>query len=275
MKVAVVGLGLMGGSFAMAIKESKFVSKVYGYDLNKKHKKKALKLELVSEICSKEELLEMDVIVLAIPVDGIISMLNDLKKVNKNCTIIDFGSTKSKIVHHCPKSIRKNLVASHPMTGTEKSGPTACIKELYKDKIMVICDGLDSGNFQRGVAEKLFDFVGSKVVYMESHDHDLHAAFISHLPHIISFSLANSVMNQENPSAILTLAAGGFKDMSRIAKSNPQMWKDIFRQNKENVLKSLEQFQRQIDMSKDILISEDWDSLESWMIDANRLHDIL
>jgi prephenate dehydrogenase len=275
MKVAVVGLGLMGGSFAMAIKESKFVSKVYGYDLNKKHKKKALKLELVSEICSKEELLEMDVIVLAIPVDGIISMLNDLKKVNKNCTIIDFGSTKSIIVHHCPKSIRKNLVASHPMTGTEKSGPTACIKELYKDKIMVICDGLDSGNFQRGVAEKLFDFVGSKVVYMESHDHDLHAAFISHLPHIISFSLANSVMNQENPSAILTLAAGGFKDMSRIAKSNPQMWKDIFRQNKENVLKSLEQFQRQIDMSKDILISEDWDSLESWMIDANRLHDIL
>jgi prephenate dehydrogenase len=275
MRVAIVGLGLIGGSFGCAIQSANFVSSVYGYDLNETHKSQALSLGLIDEICSKDDLLDMDVIVLAIPVDGIISMLKELENVNKNCTIIDFGSTKSKIVKNCPPKIRHNLVASHPMTGTEKSGPTAFVKELYKDKIMVICDALDSGHFQKEVAEKLFQFLGANIVYMESNDHDFHAAFISHLPHVISFSLANSVMIQEDPSAILTLAAGGFKDMSRIAKSNPQMWKDIFRQNRDNLLKSLEHFELQLQKSKELLKNDDFENLEKWMSDANKLHDIL
>jgi prephenate dehydrogenase len=275
MKIAIVGLGLMGGSLGLALQKAEFISKIYGYDRNQKHKDEALKLGLIKSLCTEDELLNMDIIVLAIPVDGIISTLNKLQNVDKNCTIIDFGSTKSKIIHNCPKNIRKNLVASHPMTGTEKSGPTASLEKLYENKIMVICDPLDSGQFQREVSEKIFNFINANIVYMESKDHDIHASFISHLPHIISFSLANSVMKQENPSDILTLAAGGFKDMSRIAKSNPYMWKDIFRQNRDNLLKSIEEFQAELDKSKKMLKDENWEDLSLWMTDANKLHDIL
>ena len=275
MNIVIIGLGLMGGSLGVALQKANFISNIYGYDRNLSHQKEALKLNLIHQLCNEEDFIKMDIIILAIPVDGIISILNNLKNIKKGCTIIDFGSTKLKIINHCPKEIRKNLIASHPMTGTEKSGPSASLKNLYKNKIIVLCNIEESGNYQKEIAEKIFKYIEATIVYMDAEEHDFHASFISHLPHIISFSLANSVMKQENPSAILTLAAGGFKDMSRIAKSNPNMWNDIFRQNKDNLLEAINDFEIELNKSKKMLESNNWDELGNWMSDANKLHDIL
>ncbi len=275
MVCAIVGLGLMGGSFGLATRN--YFTKIIGVDHNKSHCKDALKLGLVDEIVELKDLEKADVIILAIPIRGIISVLNKLSKLSlkKDVTIIDFGSTKESIIKECPKNIRKNLVASHPMTGTEYSGPNAAIADLYKNKIMVVCDIEDSGEKQVETAFDIFKFLEMKVKIMNSKEHDRHAAFISHMPHIVSFSIANSVLNQEDREHIVTLAAGGFKDMSRLAKSNPEMWGDIFRENKKNLLDSIEAFKKELKKAKDMIENEKWEELKRWMAKGNELHKIM
>ena len=275
MVCCIVGLGLMGGSFALATKG--YFNKIIGIDHNLEHKKEALKLGLVDEIGEFKNIEKSDVLVLAIPIRGIISALKEISllKLNKKLTIIDFGSTKKTIIEECPKNIRKNLVASHPMAGTEYSGPTAAIEDLYKNKIMVVCNKEESGNYQLKVAENIFKFLKMKIKYMDANEHDRHAAFISHMPHIVSFSLANAVLNQEDKEHIVTLAAGGFKDMSRLAKSNPHMWNDIFKENKKNLLDSIESFENELKKAKKMIENDEWEKLEQWMRVGNMLHKIM
>ncbi|WP_331775296.1 prephenate dehydrogenase [Sulfurospirillum sp. 1612] len=275
MKVGIVGLGLMGGSLGLALRHIKFVSKVVGFDHNITHCEEALKFGLVEEIVSFEEIKQCDIIFLAIPVEAIIKVLQDLKDVPKNTTIVDLGGTKALIIEKTPKEIRENLVAAHPMTGTEKFGPSAAIEELYHDKVVVLCDMEHSGAVHKDRAVQLFSHIGMKIVFMNPVNHDKHAAFISHLPHAISYALANSVMSQEDPKSILILAAGGFKDMSRVAKSSPLMWADIFKQNRDNLLKSLEVFEQELDRCKKMVQEENWTELEGWMGKATTLHKIL
>jgi prephenate dehydrogenase len=276
MKIGIIGLGLMGGSLGIAIK-AKFPSyHIIGLDHNETHCKEALEIGLVDSITSSiEAIKECDVILLSIPVDGIISVLSTLEGVSEDCTIIDLGSTKAKIVASVPPSIRSNFVAGHPMTGTEKFGPTAAIDDLYIDKVTVLCNIEDSGEHQREVTIALFEGVGMKLVFMDAVEHDRHAAFISHMPHALSYAIANSVMSQEDSSSIIALAGGGFRDMSRIAKSSPFMWEDIFRQNKDNLLVSIEYFSKELKKCQNMIENEEWEELNSWMSDANRLHDIL
>jgi len=275
-KMGIVGLGLMGGSFSMALQESTEKFYFIGLDHNKKHCHEALKLGLVDEIVYKlDEIKKCDIIILTIPVDGIISIAKELNNLDKNCTIIDFGSTKKKISDSIPDNIRENFVTSHPMTGTEKFGPSAAIPDLYTHKIVVLCDMQKSGIHQQNVAKKLFSDIDMKLAFMGAQEHDRHAAFISHMPHAISYALANAVMEQENPQSILALAAGGFKDMSRIAKSSPNMWEDIFKQNRDNMLESISTFQNELEKCKEMIENESWNELNSWMQDANKLHDIL
>ena len=275
MVCCIVGLGLMGGSFALATKG--YFNKIIGIDHNLEHKKEALKLGLVDEIGDFKDIEKSDVLVLAIPIRGIISALKEISllKLNKKLTIIDFGSTKKTIIEECPKNIRKNLVASHPMAGTEYSGPTAAIEDLYENKIMVVCNKEESGNYQLKVAENIFKFLKMKIKYMDANEHDRHAAFISHMPHIVSFSLANAVLNQEDKEHIVTLAAGGFKDMSRLAKSNPHMWNDIFKENKKNLLDSIESFENELKKAKKMIENDEWEKLEQWMRVGNMLHKIM
>ncbi len=275
MVCCIVGLGLMGGSFALATKG--YFNKIIGIDHNLEHKKEALKLGLVDEIGDFKDIEKIDVLILAIPIRGIISSLKEISllKLNKKLTIIDFGSTKKTIIEECPKNIRKNLVASHPMAGTEYSGPTAAIEDLYKNKIMVVCNKEESGNYQLKVAENIFKFLKMKIKYMDANEHDRHAAFISHMPHIVSFSLANAVLNQEDKEHIVTLAAGGFKDMSRLAKSNPHMWNDIFKENKKNLLDSIESFENELKKAKKMIENDEWEKLEQWMRVGNMLHKIM
>ena len=274
-KFGIVGLGLMGGSFAKVIKKYNLSSLVVGYDHNKEHQKQALELGLVQKIVDLDGLKDCDIIVLAIPVDASISFLNSFGSVNEQTTIIDFGGTKELIVNNIPTELKDNFIAGHPMTGTEKFGPKAAIDGLYEDKIMVLCDLENSKEFHKKRIIKIFETIKMKLVFMKSKDHDRHACYMSHLPHAISFALANVVMNQEDPNNIISLAAGGFKDMSRIAKSSPLMWADIFKQNRKNLLESIYLYEEQFALIKKMVEDEDYDSMIKWMGKANTLHDIL
>ncbi len=274
MNIAIIGLGLMGGSLALSLKEKDFVEKIVGYDHNEEHKKQALELGLVEEIVSFEEVKKCDVIFLAIPVDGVIASLDKMKDVSAECTLIDLGGTKAKIVASVPEQIRKNFVAAHPMTGTENFGPSAALEGLYDDKIVVLCDLEESGKHQVSVAKKIFKSLKMKKIFMGANAHDRHAAFISHMPHAISYSIANAVMKQENKHNILALAAGGYRSMSRLAKSSPYMWEDIFRQNKTNLLEAITVFQEELDQLKSAIERDDWERVHQEMADGNKLHDI-
>jgi prephenate dehydrogenase len=275
MVAGIVGLGLMGGSMGLALKSIPHINKVVGYDHNPTHCDEALKHHLVDEIVSWEQLKQSDVIFLAIPVEGIIKVLESFTDLSPECTIIDLGSTKEKIVENIPPQIRHNVVAAHPMTGTEKFGPSAALPNLYRDKIVVLCNLDESGEHQRKIAWSLFEAIGMKIVTMDAKEHDRHAAYISHLPHAISYSLANAVMAQEDAKNILILAAGGFRDMSRLAKSSPIMWEEIFKQNRTNLLEAMDHFEEELKRCRKLINDGDWDGLRRWMEDANKLHDIL
>ena len=275
-KVGFVGLGLMGGSLSMALKKTSKDYYFIGLDHNTLHCSQAMEIGLVDEIASSlESLKNCDIIFLSIPVDGIISVTQSLGTLAPECTVIDLGSTKEKISLSIPNEIRQNFVAAHPMTGTEKFGPQAAIDDLYTDKVVVLCDLEKSGAHQEKVAKALFTDIGMNIVCMDAKEHDRHAAFISHMPHALSYSLANSVMKQEASKSIIALAGGGFKDMSRIAKSSPNMWEDIFRQNKSNVLEAINAFQSELKKCQRMVENEEWEALNHWMEDANTLHDIL
>jgi prephenate dehydrogenase len=276
MVLGVVGLGLMGGSFALFAKKSLLFSKVVGVDRNKTHQQESLSLGIVDEIVEFKELKKCDVILLAIPIKGIINSLKELSKLNikDSTTIIDFGSTKETIINSTPKNIRKNLVASHPMAGTEFSGPSAAQENLYKNKIIVISDIENSGEVQKDIAIKIFSQMEMLIKFMTPKEHDRHAAFISHMPHIVSYSIANSVLKQEDKTHIVALAGGGFRDMSRLAKSSPDMWRDIFIENRDNLIDSLNAFRDEIKIARKMIKNEKWDELYEWMQTGNKLYDI-
>ncbi|MCT7524841.1 prephenate dehydrogenase [Aliarcobacter cryaerophilus] len=276
MNIGIIGLGLMGGSLAKAVKRYGISKKVYGFTNSEKNKKEIEELGLVDELVDLETLKKVsDVIILSIPVDAIISMFPNFLDINEKTTIIDMGSTKEYIVKNIPSKIRKNFIAAHPMTGTEKNGPKAAIDNLYEGKTVVLCDLEDNANMHVNKAFKIFQEIGMRIVVMNSHEHDVNACYISHLPHLISFSLANTVMSHQNPKEIIALAAGGFKDMSRIAKSSPRMWGDIFKQNRENMLESIKSFEDQMNEAKKMIEEERYEDLENWMKKANSLHEIL
>ena len=276
MNIGIIGLGLMGGSLAKAVKRYGISKKVYGFTNSEKNKKEIEELGLVDELVDLETLKKVsDVIILSIPVDAIIAMFPNFLDIDEKTTIIDMGSTKEYIVKNIPAKIRKNFVAAHPMTGTEKSGPKAAIDNLYEGKTVVLCDLEDNANMHVNKAFKIFQEIGMRIVVMNSHEHDVNACYISHLPHLISFSLANTVMSYQNPKEIIALAAGGFKDMSRIAKSSPRMWGDIFKQNRENMLESIKSFEDQMNEAKKMIEEERYEDLENWMKKANSLHEIL
>ena len=276
MNIGIIGLGLMGGSLGLALKKFSNKYHIIGYDNNKRHQKEAISLNLVDEIYDKfEDIKGCEVIFLTIPVDAIITTINKLRDISKDRTIIDFGSSKSKISNSISKDIRELVVTAHPMTGTEKFGPTASVDGLYRDKIMVICDREKSGELQLNRAIEIFNDIEAKIIFMGADEHDRHAAFISHMPHAVSYAIANSVMKQEDSTNIIALAGGGFRSMSRIAKSSPNMWEDIFRQNRENLIEAIDAFSRELDICREMIEKREWKALHQWMLEANTLHNIL
>ena len=276
MKIGIIGLGLIGGSLGLCLKSTKIISAVYGCDISRENEKEALRLGLVHEILSLEQMKQScDAIFLAIPVEAIIETLQKLSDCRSETTIIDLGSTKFKILQSCPPQIRRNFIAAHPMAGTENSGPQAAFKELLNGAVVVICDdhGADEVHIKRVV--EIFSFAGMKIVFMDAKSHDHHVALISHLPHAISYSLVNSVLKEENRRNIINLAGGSFSGMSRIAKSSPQMWVDIFKQNRTNLLCAIDAFKNELEICVGMIRDERWDELEAWMYEARKLRDII
>ena len=274
-KIGIIGLGLIGSSMALVLRDYLKNSIIYGYDINEKNSKDAKKLNIVDKLSKLKTIQKCDLIILAIPVDEIIKTIKEIKKLKKNTTIIDLGSTKESIIKNIPKTIRKNYIASHPMAGKEKFGPKEANKDIFTSKTMIICDIKNTGSYQKKLAKELFNFMKMKIIYMKAKEHDKHASFISHLPHLISFCLTNTVLKQENKKNILSLASGGFRDMSRLAKSSNKMWEDIFRQNKDNVLNSLDSFNKEIEEFKKALIDNNWEEIKEKMRKCKELENIL
>lgn len=272
MQISIIGLGLMGGSIGLALQKQSLTHEVSGYDANEEHSKEALSRGLVTKIVSLNDALKSEVVILATPVDVCINILEGFSTTSPTQTIIDLGSTKEKISNAIKEEIRKNFVAAHPMTGTEYSGPKAAKEELYEGSTVVLCDLEKSGEHQAKIAKDIFGDLDMKIIEMGASTHDLHAAYISHLPHIISFSLASTVLSKENPQDILSMAAGGFRDMSRLAKSRPDLWTQIFRQNKTNLLESIELFEENLGELKKLIKAEEWDMLRNKLEYANKLH---
>lgn len=275
MKVGIIGLGLMGGSLGLCLKENKLISSVYGLDLDAQNSKDALELGLIHKLIGFDKLSNCDIIFIATPVNAIIEILQNLKELPKTTTIIELGSTKRKIVESLPTTLIKQTIFAHPMAGTENSGPKAAFKELYKDAVCVLCDSEVADDLHQKRAVEIFSHLGMRIVFMDSTSHDHHTAIISHLPHAISFSLANYVMREEDRRNIAYLGGPSFKGMCRIAKSSPLMWGGIFTQNKENILASIEHFQEELENCKKMLENCDENKLKKWMEKANHLREIL
>ncbi|EES88902.1 prephenate dehydrogenase [Helicobacter canadensis] len=274
MQAGIIGLGLIGGSLGLALRETGMFKRIVGLDNNEIHLQQALSLGLVDEGVELDEIKLCDVIFLATPVEAILEILPKLIGIAPHTTIIDLGSTKYLISQNIPQEIRKNFVCAHPMSGTENFGPKAAFKELLAHHIVVLTDLEQSGEFQAAMAKEIFISLKMNIIKMDSKSHDNHAAFISHLPHIISYALANTVLSQQNPKDILALAGGGFKSMVRIAKSSPRMWSDIAKQNKNELLKSLDFFQKELEFATSLIKEEKWEELAKWMEKANSLYEI-
>jgi prephenate dehydrogenase len=277
MKLAVVGLGLIGGSMAIDLKKAKFATEIIGVDSNAEHVEQALKIGFIDRSESLEQACkEADLVLIAIPVDKILTVLPVvLDNISPHATVTDMGSTKQVIteaVENHPK--RRNYVPAHPMSGTENSGPAAALNDLFRGKIAILCDQEQSGPQHVALIEKMFQVLGMKIAYMSADEQDHSAAFISHLPHAAAFALANAVLAKENREIIFDLAGGGFRSTVRLAKSSPEMWGPIFQQNKEYILESLEVYIKHLKEFKES-IETDEVRMNELMGNANRIRGIL
>src|SRR5688572_5427864 len=278
MVVAIIGIGLIGGSLALAIKEKGIASKVIGVDENKFHQQKALELGLVDKIEEiNKAITEAQLIILATPVNSLIQLLPFVLDEVKQQVVMDVGSTKSRLldlIQDHPK--RSRFVATHPMWGTEYSGPEAAIKGAFIGKATVICDRENSDDDALDLVETTYKTLGMHLVYMKAADHDIHVAYVSHISHITSFALANTVLEKEKEEdAIFELASGGFESTVRLAKSNPSMWVPIFMQNRENVLDVLNEHISQLRKFKSCLEKENYAYLQELIENANKIRKII
>lgn len=279
MKITLIGVGLIGGSIALKLKRNGFATHIFGVDQSEIHLEEAKKLEIIDEIATLESAIpQSELIILAIPVDAATFLLPQiLDLLSPNQMVFDVGSTKSGIV----KSIenhpnRSRFVAFHPMWGTENSGPKSAVEESFSGRAAVICDRNHSANDAVETMEKIVEILGMHVIEMSSEDHDIHTAYISHISHITSYALANTVLEKEREEdTIFQLASSGFSSTVRLAKSHPEMWVPIFRENKENVLDVLNEHITQLRKFKSALEKENYELLEELIRNANKIRGIL
>ena len=279
MKIAIIGVGLIGGSMALKLKEKGLVSEVFGIDQSEDHLHEAKELGIINHISTLEAVIpNVDLVIIAIPVDSARKLLPSiLDLMNDQQTVMDVGSTKAgitKAIKNHPK--RKRFVASHPMWGTENSGPKSAMKDAFSDRAAVICNQEESAEDAVETVKKIYEALDMNLLYMNAVDHDVHTAYISHISHITSYALANTVLEKEREEdTIFQLASSGFSSTVRLAKSHPEMWVPIFRQNKENVLDVLNEHITQLRKFKSALEKENFDYLEELIRNANKIRGIL
>ncbi|MBQ9138028.1 MAG: prephenate dehydrogenase [Alistipes sp.] len=279
MKVAVVGLGLIGGSFALALKARGLATTLVGVEANAQNAAVALQRGIVESILPlSEAIADADLIALAVPVDVIPQMaVKILNRVAPHQIVIDMGSTKEElceIISLHPS--RARFVATHPMWGTEFSGPQAATVDSFSGRSVVICEKERSDAAAVATVEELYRALGMSVLEMNAEQHDLHAAYVSHISHITSFILSTTVLEKEREEeAIFNLAGGGFDSTVRLAKSSAKTWIPIFMQNKYNILDVLREYIHQLNLFRKALERDDTEALNDIITRANDIRKVL
>ena len=279
MRICIIGLGLIGGSFALAIHKHSLAERLFGVDASPRNAEKALELGLVDELTTFDRATEVaDMVVLATPVDVIPQLaIKLLNRVHDNQTVVDLGSTKEElceIISQHPR--RARFVAAHPMWGTEHSGPEAAVEGAFAGCNTVLCEVEQSDEKAVAEVEHIFTKIGMKIMRMSPAQHDTHAAYVSHISHITSFILATTVLEKERESdTILNLAGGGFESTVRLAKSSPDMWIPILTQNKYNVLDVLREYIHQLEIFRKALEKDNRAEIRATIERANQIRKVL
>jgi prephenate dehydrogenase len=279
MNVAIVGVGLIGGSMALALKEKGIAQKVIGVGREAGSIAKATELGIIDEAMTLEEAVKQsDLIYVSIPVDATITVvLKVMDLITEKQIVVDAGSTKFALCNALKNHpMRSRFIATHPMWGTEYSGPEAAVKGAFAGRACVICEKEKSDATALEMVEQIYKMLNMHIIYMDAANHDVHAAYVSHISHITSFALANTVLEKEKEEdAIFEMAGGGFESTVRLAKSNSAMWAPIFMQNRENVLDVLNEHISQLRKFKASLEKENMEYLIELMENANRIKRII
>lgn len=278
MNIAIIGLGLMGGSAAIDLKKRGFATKIIGVDNNKLHAETALHVGIVDEIATLDEAIHSaEMVIVAVPVDGAVKLIPKILDQVNGQSVTDMCSTKElicQLVKYHPK--RKNYVAAHPMAGTEFSGPWAAKSGLFDGKAVMFCDAEESDIRALAMIRRLYEALNMRVTFMDSSSHDRHAAFVSHISHISSFALALTVLDQErNEKHIFDMASGGFDSTVRLAKSSAEMWSPIFEQNAENVVVVLNTYIEKLSSFKNAIQNGDREKIHDLIKKSNHIKKIL
>lgn len=276
--IYIIGVGLIGGSLALDIKKHDPEVRIFGVDHNEEHLEEAMRLKIIDDKATYADLKNADLVILAIPVDAAVNIVTEvLELVSDDALVIDVGSTKAeicKVTQSHPK--RRNFLAAHPIAGTEFSGPKAAILGLYQNKTNIICEVEKTAFKLQEKALKLFADIGMRIRYMNPEAHDKHIAYVSHLSHISSFMLGKTVIDKErNERDIFDLAGSGFASTVRLAKSSPEMWVPIFRQNKVNVLETLDEYIENLIKFRTMMQVDNFESMYSEMKNINYIKEIL
>jgi prephenate dehydrogenase len=274
----VIGVGLIGGSFALAMRAQYPAIRIFGIDKDLSSLEEAKQLGIIDAASSLQELNRADMVYLAIPVNAIIDLLPQvLDAVSDDTVVVDSGSTKEAIcncVKNHPK--RRNFLSAHPIAGTEFSGPSAAVEHLYRGKTNIICEVEETTFRLQEKAMAVFAKLGMRIRYMNPVAHDKHIAYVSHLSHISAFMLGKTVMNKEkNERDIFDMAGSGFESTVRLAKSSPAMWTPIFEQNRENVIETLEEYIENLEHFKNLIKNQNFNDVYNEMVKANYIGTIL
>ena len=275
---AVIGLGLIGGSMALALKDKRLAAHVIGTDLSRENEQKALELGLVDEVLPlKEAVQKADLVVLAVPVNACVQLLPIVLDLVDKQIVIDTGSTKTNLVNAVSNHPKRNrYLPTHPMWGTEFSGPEAAVHGAFAGKAVVFCNREESDPDVWATVDMLYKTIGMDIVHMQAEAHDEHVAYISHISHITSYALANTVLEKEKKEeAIFALASAGFESTVRLAKSPSTMWVPILLQNRENVLDVLDEHIAQLVKFRDSIEGKDQKRLGELMQNANKIGRVL
>jgi prephenate dehydrogenase len=276
-KLVVIGLGLIGGSLALDLKK-RLKYTIFGIDANESHVNKALELGIIDKKGTVEDLKNAAVVIIATPVNVVASVLNNvLDKIDKETLVFDVGSVKNEICDAIAKHPnRKNYVASHPLAGTEFSGPEAAIYNLFDEKVNIICETEKSDWKVLDKAISIFKILNMRIKMMNPVEHDRHIAYVSHLSHVSSFMLGKTVLEiEKNEQHIFDMASTGFASTVRLAKSASSTWTPIFMKNKINVLRALEEYIKNLTEFKNLLENEDENGLNETMNQTNYIKTIL